>query len=153
MPQTHDIFMDEALVEARKAADEGNMGCGAVLVRDEKIIGRGRNMVTTGCDPTLHAEVEAIRDACRRLGSGELTGTTLYSTMEPCPMCLWAMIVGGVERLVLGGRHRDLETGVRTNVGNYSVEALFELTGRRIDFVNGVKNEECIAIRRHWRTS
>lgn len=144
----HNYYMGLALEQAHRAAKEGNMACGAAVVRDGQVISAGRNTVNTEADPTNHAEMAAIRDACRQLRSSDLSGAILYSTMEPCPMCLWAMLISGVERLVLGGRHVNLEKGIRTDLGKYSVEALLDLTGRKMDCTTGVKTEECEKIRR-----
>ena len=95
-------FMTVALDLARQAADEGEVPVGAVVVRDGEIIGRGRNR-REGCGNALaHAELEAIDEACRRLGGWQLVGCTLYVTLEPCPMCAGAIINSRIERLVQG---------------------------------------------------
>src|SRR5262245_52656569 len=99
-----------ALAEVRAAAAEGNLAVGSV-------IGRGHNLVRTSGDPTAHAETVALRDACRALGNLELPGSTCYTTMEPCPMCCWAIVVAGIERVVLGARHVDAGN---TKAGDYT---------------------------------
>lgn len=73
---------------------------GAVVVRDGHVVGEGTNRVTVTCDPTAHAEIQAIRDACTRLSDFRLTGTTLYASCEPCPMCLSAMLWARIDRVV-----------------------------------------------------
>ena len=143
----HDHFMDLALEESRKAEAAGNKPVGTVIVRDETVIGAGHNTVVSASDPTNHAEIVAIRDACRRLGTTDLSGATLYSAMEPCPMCLWAIHVAGIGRLVLGGRHATMK---RMDLGAYSVEKLMALMGQRIDLVTNVKRRECEDMRRRW---
>lgn len=127
------------------------MGCGAVVVRDGHVIGEGWNTVVTDRDPTSHAEVNAIRDACRHMGNDDLSGVTLYSTMEPCPMCLWAIVISGVDCLVLGGRHAHIEERLRTQVGGYTVEALLEMTGHSLNLVTGVRTIPCEDLRRNWK--
>ena len=84
-------FIREAIAIAVKSVSEGGGPFGCVVVRDGEVIGRGANRVTSLCDPTAHAEIVAIRDACSRLGSFQLDGCTLYCSCEPCPMCLGAI--------------------------------------------------------------
>jgi guanine deaminase len=87
-----ETFMRRAIELAQKGADEnlgGPFGC--VIVSDGVIVGEGSNQVTSTNDPTAHAEVVAVRDACRNLGSFQLTGCTVYTSCEPCPMCLGAI--------------------------------------------------------------
>lgn len=96
-------FMDEAAVEAYKGVSAGEGGpFGSVVVKDGEIVGRGHNVVVRTKDPTAHGEVSAIRDACRRLGSYHLTGCELYTTAEPCPMCLGAILWAGIEKVWYG---------------------------------------------------
>ena len=143
----HQHFMRLAIDEGRDGAAEGNRPIGSVLVRGGEVLGAGRNTVASECDPTNHAETVAIRDACRRLGVTDLAGATLYTTMEPCPMCQWAITIAGISELVLGARHADFAPH---DYGSYSVERLLELTGRDMAVVTGVLQDECIAIRREW---
>ena len=145
--QDHDHFMDVALEESRKAGEAGNKAVGAVIVKEGAIVGRGHNTVDSEADPTNHAEIVAIRDACRSLGTAALSGSTLYSAMEPCPMCLWALHMAGIERLVLGGRHAAMG---RTDMGTYSVEKLMAMTALSIDLVTGIRDRECEDLRREW---
>lgn len=80
---------------------------GAVVVKDGKVIGKGFNRVTSKNDPTAHAEVVAIRDACQTLGTFQLDGCTIYSSCEPCPMCLGAIYWARPDRLVYAASHQD----------------------------------------------
>src|SRR5579862_8992227 len=105
MAHSDETWMDVALAAARAAVDSGNTPVASIIVRDGVKIGAGSNLATTRQDPILHGEIVAIQDACQRLGIGELTGATLYSTMEPCPMCAWAIVAAGIRRVVLGARH------------------------------------------------
>ena len=146
MKATDEAFMDRALVLADEVADRGNMGCGAVIVRDGVIIGEAGNTVVESGDPTEHAETMALRDAARR--GGDLRGATLYTTMEPCPMCLWGTIVSGMSRMVVGCRHQQLEVGVRTDLADYTTESMLKLTGRSIALEFGIRAEACEAARR-----
>ena len=100
----HEGFMREALGLAREAIADGDVPVGCVIVRDGEVVGRGRNRREEKGDATAHAEVEAIRDACARLGSWRLHGCTLYVTLEPCPMCAGAIINARVEAVRYGAR-------------------------------------------------
>jgi tRNA(Arg) A34 adenosine deaminase TadA len=80
---------------------------GAVVVRDGRIVGEGVNRVTTALDPTAHAEVEAIRAACRALGTFDLRGATIYASCEPCPMCLAAILWARIDRMVYACSRAD----------------------------------------------
>lgn len=94
--------MDEALAEAAYAEAAGEVPVGAVLVLHEAISGRGHNRPITLSDPTAHAEILALRDAARTLNNYRLPGTTLYVTVEPCLMCVGALLHARVQRLVFG---------------------------------------------------
>ena len=93
-------FMRLALERARGAAASGEVPVGAVLVQDGGVIGEGANRLVTGADPTAHAEIVALRDAAARTGAARLPGSTLYVTLEPCLMCLGAMVHARIARLV-----------------------------------------------------
>jgi len=97
-----EAFMREAIAEAEKAADLGEVPVGAVIVRNGAVIARGHNLAETGKDPTLHAEMNAIREAAEVLGGWRLPGCTMYVTLEPCAMCAGALIWARMERLVIG---------------------------------------------------
>jgi len=95
-------FMQAALDEAREAAQRGEVPIGAVIVHDGRIIARAGNRTITGCDPTAHAEIVALRAAARELKNYRLLDATLYVTIEPCSMCAGAMIQARIARLVYG---------------------------------------------------
>jgi tRNA(adenine34) deaminase len=92
--------MGEALAEARKAGEAGEVPIGAVMVREGGIVARGQNRVLGDNDPTAHAEIVALREAAAALGNYRLNGCTLYVTLEPCAMCAGAMIHARLDRLV-----------------------------------------------------
>jgi tRNA(adenine34) deaminase len=104
-----EAFMREALALAEQAAAAGEVPVGAVVVKDGTIVGRGSNRPITSHDPTAHAEVVALRDAAARLGNYRLPGCELFVTLEPCAMCVGAMIHARVARVVYGAR--DPKTG------------------------------------------
>lgn len=95
-------YMRLALSEARKAAVRGEVPVGAVLVKEGQVLARGYNRSLSGSDPTAHAEIVALRKAARKVGNYRLPGSTLYVTVEPCPMCLGAIIQARVGRIVYG---------------------------------------------------
>lgn len=110
MPKPSDAYwMEQALERARRAQAEGEVPVGAVLVQDGVLIGEGWNRPIGARDPTAHAEILALRHAAQRLGNYRLPGTTLYVTLEPCPMCVGAMIHARIGRLVFGAS--DPKTG------------------------------------------
>lgn len=98
----HEPFMRAALDEARKAADAGEVPVGAIVVLDAVIVGRGFNQPISATDPTAHAEIVALRDAARAVGNYRLVGSTMYVTVEPCLMCVGALVHARVETLVFG---------------------------------------------------
>jgi tRNA(Arg) A34 adenosine deaminase TadA len=95
-------YMDTALIEARSAADRGEVPVGAVLVGAQGIVAQGGNRTRELNDPTAHAEIMAIREACKILGTERLTGFDLYVTLEPCPMCAAAISNARIGRLYYG---------------------------------------------------
>lgn len=95
-------WMRRALALAGIAAERGEVPVGAVIVRDGREIGAGYNAPITACDPTAHAEVRALRDAARREGNYRLPGATLYVTLEPCTMCVGAIVHSRLSRVVYG---------------------------------------------------
>jgi tRNA(adenine34) deaminase len=94
--------MREALALAAEAEAAGEVPVGAVVVCDDVVIGRGRNQPIAAVDPTAHAEVVALRDAARNVGNYRLAGSTIYVTVEPCLMCVGALVHARVDRLVYG---------------------------------------------------
>lgn len=145
--QQHVEYMKRALEQARETGERGNRPVASIIVRDGAIIGEGRNTILSDFDPSAHAEIAAIRQACGKLKTVDLSGSTLYSTLEPCPMCFWAMQEAKVGRLVLGGRYAGIG---RTDMGRYTVESFLEFTGRSLEVVTGVLASECEAVRLEW---
>uniref|UniRef100_UPI004056F4B2 nucleoside deaminase n=1 Tax=Alistipes sp. TaxID=1872444 RepID=UPI004056F4B2 len=100
-------FMQQAIELANASVKQGGGPFGAVIVRDGELIARGSNSVTLLNDPTAHAEVQAIRAACQELKSFELKGCVVYTSCEPCPMCLSALYWAGVERIYYANTRDD----------------------------------------------
>ncbi|KJS03462.1 MAG: hypothetical protein VR68_01345 [Peptococcaceae bacterium BRH_c4a] len=133
--------MREALEEARKAYGLGEVPIGAVVVLDGQIIGRGHNLREVLNDSTAHAEIMAMRQAATKLGDWRLAGSTLYSTIEPCPMCAGAIVQFRVQTLVYGAA--DPKAG--------AVDSLVDLVrdprfNHRVEVITGVLEEECAGI-------
>ncbi|MGB4439276.1 MAG: tRNA adenosine(34) deaminase TadA [Sedimentibacter sp.] len=133
-----EIFMMEALKEAKKAYEIKEVPIGAVIVRNGEVVGKGFNQKETSKDATLHAEISAIKDACKNLGGWRLPGCTMYVTLEPCPMCAGALVNARIERLVIGTR--DLKTGACGSVINI---VQMEKLNHQIDVQYGILEEEC----------
>ena len=134
-------YMRRALELARRAQEEGEVPVGAVLVLNGEIAGEGWNRPIAGCDPTAHAEIEAMRAAARKLQNYRLTGATLYVTLEPCAMCVGAMFHARIRRVVFGAA--DPKTGAAGSTVN-----LFE--EKRLNHhalvTGGVLAQECGAL-------
>lgn len=134
-----------ALEQAARARAAGEVPVGAVLVIGDRVISDGANRPIASNDPTAHAEIEALRAGGRALGSYRLTDTTLYVTLEPCPMCAMAIVHARVRRLVFGAW--DPRAGAAG-----SVTDIFALPGlnHRVDVFGGVLMEECGSLLREF---
>jgi tRNA(adenine34) deaminase len=109
-------WMMQALAEARRAAELGEVPIGAVVVREEEVVGRGHNRREVDGDPLAHAELLALREAARRVGGWRLAGCTMVVTLEPCPMCAGALVASRIDRLVYGAA--DPKAGFCGSLGN-----------------------------------
>jgi tRNA(adenine34) deaminase len=138
-------FMRLALEQAGMARAAGEVPVGAVLVGSDRIIARGANRPIAASDPTAHAEIEALRAGGQALSSYRLTDTTLYVTLEPCPMCAMAIVHARVRRVVFGAW--DPRAGAAG-----SVTDIFALPGlnHRVDVFGGVLMEECGSLLREF---
>jgi tRNA(adenine34) deaminase len=131
--------MRMAIAEAHAARAEGNFACGAVVVRDGRVVAAGHNQVITLSDPTAHAEMMVLRSAAAKLGTRDLSRTTLYTTLEPCPMCAAAACWARVARVVCGAPDRRFGRPASTVFGM--------MAGlHRVEFVEGVLAAECAAL-------
>lgn len=144
--ETDEHYMTLALEEAQKAYDKGEIPIGAVLVDDSgTVVSRGHNMRETWQDATAHAEIIAIREACRLLNRWRLSGLTLFVTIEPCPMCAGALVMSRVDRVVYGST--DAKAGAS--------ESLFNVTSNpalnhQLQVTAGVLQEECAGIMKRF---
>lgn len=137
----HAHWMRCALQEAARAAGKGEVPIGAVVVKDGVIIGRGHNLRETLKDASAHAEILALRQAAQTTGDWRLSGATLYSTIEPCPMCAGALVQFRVDCLVYGAR--DPKAGAVDSLYNIVRDSRLN---HRLQVVEGVLAGECAAI-------
>jgi tRNA(adenine34) deaminase len=134
-------YMREALVLAALAAESGEVPVGAVVVKDGEVIGRGFNRPITSSDPTAHAEIVALREAATHLGNYRLPGCELYVTLEPCAMCVGAMLHARLARVVFGAS--DPKTGACGSVVDLPrIEGL----NHHAVFEGGALAQECAAL-------
>ncbi len=138
---TDEGFMREALVLADEAARRGEVPVGAVVVKEGRIVGRGFNRPVSTADPTAHAEIVALREAATALGNYRLPGCELYVTLEPCAMCVGAMVHARIARVVYGAA--DPKTGACGSIVDLPGLATFNHHGR---FERGMLAEECGAV-------
>ena len=117
----HQVFMDAALELAREAMAEGEVPVGCVIVRGDRIVGRGRNRREKDKNALAHAEIEAINDACKNLGGWRLWDCTLYVTLEPCAMCAGAILNARIKRVVYGASDKKFGA-VRSVCSLFSME-------------------------------
>ncbi|HEX6580884.1 MAG TPA: tRNA adenosine(34) deaminase TadA [Actinomycetota bacterium] len=127
-----------ALEEARAAASAGDVPVGAVVARGDEVVGRAGNAREREQDPTAHAEILALRQAARALGSWHLEGCTLYVTLEPCAMCAGALVLARIDRLVLGAP--DPKAGFAGSLGDIVRDGRLN---HEVEVTVGVLAEEC----------
>ena len=132
----YEEYMRAALLEAGKTAKSQDVPIGAVIVRDGEIIATGHNEREALGDSTAHAEIQAIRDACEKLGGWHLDSCELYVTLEPCPMCMGAIVNSRIKRVVFGAK--DAKAGACGSVFNFNDYPL----NHKPEIVSGVMEEE-----------
>ncbi len=138
MQYNHEHWMQYALQLAQKAADEDEVPVGAIIVKDNQLIAEGWNQPIQNHDPSAHAEIMAIRNAGKNLENYRLINTTMYVTLEPCSMCVGAMIHARVGTLVFGAS--DLKTGATGGAINLIHD---DIHNHKIEVVGGVMEAEC----------
>ena len=142
MNQTDDTtYMQAAIAEAELARAKGEVPIGAVIVNHEQVIGRGHNLRETSNDPTTHAEMVAIRQAAAAIGHWRLLETTLYVTLEPCVMCMGAIILARIPRLVFACR--DPRAGAVGSIYDFASDERFN---HRVAVTEGVLGDQCSAM-------
>ncbi len=134
-------FMRAAIAEAEKARESGEVPVGAIVTRSGEVIGQGFNRTISDCDPSAHAEVVAIRKAAENQKNHRLSGTSIYVTLEPCAMCVGAMIQARIQRLVFGAY--DAQAGA---VGSVLDLSEIKELNHRIEINGGLLDKECSGI-------
>ncbi|WP_010279819.1 tRNA adenosine(34) deaminase TadA [Paenibacillus senegalensis] len=137
----HEHWMREALQEAKKAEQKKEVPIGAIVVWNDRIIGRGHNLRETSLDPTSHAEMIAIREASEYLQAWRLLDCSLYVTLEPCPMCAGAIVQSRIPRVIYGTP--DPKAGCAGTLMNLLQEERFN---HRVEVISGVLREECASL-------
>lgn len=132
------VWMQRALKLAEEAGNEDEVPVGAVIVRDGKLLGEGRNGPISACDPTAHAEIQAIRAACESERNYRLPGATLYVTIEPCTMCIGAIVHARIARVVFGAREPKAGAVVSQNT-----LLSHPCMNTEVSYAEGVLDEEC----------
>jgi tRNA(adenine34) deaminase len=146
METDHERFMAMAIEEAKAGAAQGEQPFGAVVARNGEVVVKARSLKVGTSDATAHSETLAIKYATQKLGQRTLPDCTFYATCEPCPMCLGAILNGGINTLVIGARNRDVSKLTKTafNFKDYTVERFAEMTGWNLKVIEHVRGEECI---------
>jgi len=145
-PETHDFYMQLALDEARKAGQNGEVPIGAILVaEDDKILAAAYNSTISLSDPSAHAEILALRKAGNKLKNYRLLNTTLYVTMEPCLMCMGAIVHARLKRLVFGAY--DPKWGAAGSLYNFAED---KRLNHKIEIISGICLEECKNLIRYF---
>jgi guanine deaminase len=143
-------FMQEAIALSKKAIEQNDGGpFGCIIVKDDIIIGRGNNMVTSTNDPTAHAEVVAIRDACKNLNNFQLDGCEVYTSCEPCPMCLGA-IYWARPKIIYYANHRQDAADIGFDDSMIYEEMAADITHRKIPIIS-LGREEALKIFVEWK--
>lgn len=135
---SHEQWMQQALQLAQQAADHGEVPVGALIVKDQVVIGTGFNRPITDSDPTSHGEIVALRNACATLGNYRIPGSTLYVTLEPCSMCAGAIVHARVEKVIFGAKEPKAGAVV-------SNQRFFEqpFLNHRVSFEGGCLERQC----------
>jgi tRNA(Arg) A34 adenosine deaminase TadA len=150
MDDTH--FMRLAIQAARAGVAQGQTPFGACIVRGTTVVACGHNQVWATTDITAHGEVVTLRAACRALGTIDLSGTTIYSTCEPCPMCFAAIHWARCARLVYGAAIADAQRAGFNELTVSNTE-LKRLGGSPVEIVNGVLRDDCARLFDEWLAS
>jgi len=140
----HNEFMLLAFEEAKKAKDNGDWPFGAVVVKDDKVVGKGHVTDKSGGDVTDHAELVALRDACRNLKTNNLEGCSIYCSNEPCMMCAAGIFQAGIGNIFIGVSRDDLPNLLRPR--KLRIEDLAQDSRHKIDIVRGILKERILPL-------
>lgn len=145
----HERFMARAIELAQEGVDGNGGPFGCVIVKDGKIVGEGNNRVTATLDPTAHAEIVAIRDACKNLNSFQLDGCIVYASCEPCPMCLGAIYWSRPERIFIACNRQDAAHAGFDDEFIYEEINRPDFASRKVP-ITMLMRDEALAVFRNW---
>ncbi len=148
--ETDERYMRLAIEKTRDGIEAGQSPFGACLVRDGEILATTHNTVPREGDITRHAEIDAVRQACRELGSMDLSGSVLYATATPCAMCFTSAEMAGVDRVVIGVGPEDFRAYFPSTSRTPTFRVQPGTTENGIEIVAGVLREECLALFKNW---
>lgn len=152
MTQDDAIWMRRAIAVGRRGVEGGQTPFGSVVVRDGRLVAEAHNTVWADTDPTAHAEINNLRRAAAALGTIDLHGCTLYTTCEPCPMCLAAIHWSRITRVVYGASIADAAAAGFSELP-IAATAMVEQGHSPLHVVSGVLREECLALIREWQAA
>lgn len=147
-------YMQKAILEALAAQSEGGAPIASVMVYDDEIISTGVSMVGSETDPSSHNDINCIRAACRKLKRLDLAGCTMYSTIEPCSMCLSAAAWAGLPHIVFGAYQKDIAGNPYVLTGYHAVKQAGELVlpnRKKMSVRGGILQRECTALLSGYR--
>lgn len=144
------IYMEQAVKKTREGVDSGQSPFGAVVVKDGKVVAAAHNTVWKDTDPTAHAEVNAIRAASRALKTIDLSGTVMYTTCEPCPMCLTAIHWAKIDRVVFGATIADADDAGFSEL-TIAAKEMVRLGGSPLKVESGLLQKECAELFGYWK--
>jgi tRNA(adenine34) deaminase len=145
----HEKFMAIAIEEAKAGAATGEQPFGALVAHNGEVISRAHSLKVSSCDATAHSETLAIKYATQKLRRRILPdGCIFYCTCEPCPMCLGAVLNGGIKTIVMGARNHQLQKLAKLafNFKDYSVERFADMVGWDLTVINGILTDQCVAL-------
>jgi tRNA(adenine34) deaminase len=150
MASEHEQFMAMAIEEAKAGAASGEQPFGAVVVLNGEVVCRSRSLKVSTSDTTAHSETLAIKYATQKLKRRSIPEAVFYSTCEPCPMCMGAVLNSGIKTLVLGARNADVArlANLAFNFKDYRAETFAEFVGWDLTLITGVLHEQCIDLYR-----
>lgn len=148
----HETYMRIAIAKAREGIESGQTPFGACVVQDGEVISAAHNHVWASMDITAHAEIAAIREACKNLNTVDLAGCIIYSTCEPCPMCYSAIHWARIDTIVYGANIADAEKGGFNEIP-ISNEQLKDLGNDSVTLIKDFLKEECAALFAEWKAA
>ena len=146
--EEHEKFMHEAIAESHKGMAAGNGPTGCVIVKDGQIIARGHNEEATNSDPTAHAEIVVIRRLCSEISSKDLTGCTIYSTLQPCGMCSVACLWANISKVVYGASRKNVSEDLFSEEHLNTIDYIADSSHKDMVVIPDVLAEECSALYR-----